>query len=234
MTAVKNGAIRPIDDIDRHPARAAADRSGCQLLVAAIHPDDARAVAGCRVRPGRRPWRRRGRGRSSPPDARRAGRLARAPRPAGRARASSGSSRSSARSPGRRPSGRVAIAPGDTLAILAHRLFGLDCRRDLDRRRPRRSSWTCGCRGSSPRWSSGSGWPSPGATFQGLLRNPLADPYVLGTASGAALGAAIAVLLPVRIVVLEFGLLHGLAFVGALARRRSPSTACRGSAASRR
>jgi iron complex transport system permease protein len=54
-------------------------------------------------------------------------------------------------------------------------------------------------------------------TFQGLLRNPLADPYVLGTASGAALGAALAVLIPVRIVVLEFGLLHGLAFVGALA-----------------
>jgi iron complex transport system permease protein len=41
-------------------------------------------------------------------------------------------------------------------------------------------------------------WPSPGCTFQGLLRNPLADPYVLGTASGAALGAAIAVLIPVR------------------------------------
>jgi iron complex transport system permease protein len=44
----------------------------------------------------------------------------------------------------------------------------------------------------------------------------LADPYVLGTASGAALGAAIAVLIPVRVVVLEFGLLHGLAFTGAM------------------
>ena len=55
-----------------------------------------------------------------------------------------------------------------------------------------------------------------GATFQGLLRNPLADPYVLGTASGAALGAAIAVLLPVRTLVLGFGLVHALAFAGAL------------------
>ena len=45
-----------------------------------------------------------------------------------------------------------------------------------------------------------------GATFQGLLRNPLADPYVLGTASGAALGAAIAVLIPVRFVIVGFGL----------------------------
>ena len=40
---------------------------------------------------------------------------------------------------------------------------------------------------------------------------------MLGTASGAALGAAIAVIIPVRFVVLEFGLLQGLAFLGALA-----------------
>ncbi|OYD07498.1 FecCD family ABC transporter permease [Paludifilum halophilum] len=31
-----------------------------------------------------------------------------------------------------------------------------------------------------------------GVVFQGLLRNPLADPYILGVSSGAALGAAIA------------------------------------------
>ena len=40
---------------------------------------------------------------------------------------------------------------------------------------------------------------------------------MLGTASGAALGAAIAVVIPVRVLVLEFGLLHALAFAGALA-----------------
>ncbi len=34
-----------------------------------------------------------------------------------------------------------------------------------------------------------------GATFQSLLRNPLADPYVLGVSSGAAAGAVIAVVL---------------------------------------
>ena len=63
----------------------------------------------------------------------------------------------------------------------------------------------------------GAGLAVAGATFQGLLRNPLADPYVLGTASGAALGAAIAVLIPVRVALLEFGLLNALAFAGALA-----------------
>ena len=62
----------------------------------------------------------------------------------------------------------------------------------------------------------GAGLAVAGATFQGLLRNPLADPYVLGTASGAALGAAVAVLIPIQVAVLQFGLLHGLAFTGAL------------------
>ncbi len=58
----------------------------------------------------------------------------------------------------------------------------------------------------------GLGLAVAGTTFQGLLRNPLADPYVLGTASGAALGAAIAVLIPIRIEFLAFGLLQLLAF----------------------
>jgi iron complex transport system permease protein len=62
----------------------------------------------------------------------------------------------------------------------------------------------------------GAGLAVAGAAFQGILRNPLADPFVLGTASGAALGAAIAILLPVSVVFVAFGLLHGLAFAGAL------------------
>ncbi|RAP36487.1 iron ABC transporter [Candidatus Marinamargulisbacteria bacterium SCGC AAA071-K20] len=33
-----------------------------------------------------------------------------------------------------------------------------------------------------------------GASFQGVLQNPLADPYILGVSSGAALGACIAIL----------------------------------------
>lgn len=34
-----------------------------------------------------------------------------------------------------------------------------------------------------------------GAAFQGLLRNPLADPYIVGTSSGAAFGTAVAIAL---------------------------------------
>ncbi|HEV2222947.1 MAG TPA: iron ABC transporter permease [Candidatus Acidoferrales bacterium] len=52
-----------------------------------------------------------------------------------------------------------------------------------------------------------------GASFQALLRNPLADPYVLGVSSGAALGAILSLVwLP------QFPwAMQGLAFLGALA-----------------
>src|SRR5262245_29595440 len=57
-----------------------------------------------------------------------------------------------------------------------------------------------------------------GALLQGLLRNPLADPFLLGTSSGAALGASAAFLLPAVFTasLLGFSLLAGFAFLGAL------------------
>ena len=36
-----------------------------------------------------------------------------------------------------------------------------------------------------------------GAAFQGLLRNPLADPYTIGVSSGAALGAVSGFVFPI-------------------------------------
>lgn len=55
-----------------------------------------------------------------------------------------------------------------------------------------------------------------GVLYQGLLRNPLADPYVVGASSGAALGATVALLLVAPVTVLGFGLVPLSAFVGAL------------------
>jgi iron complex transport system permease protein len=111
--------------------------------------------------------------------------------------------------------GSVAISPTDTVAILVHRLSGLDIARTWS---PATETivWELRVPRVLTAMVVGAGLGVAGATFQGLLRNPLADPYVLGTASGAALGAAIAVLIPVRIVILEFGLLNGFAFIGAL------------------
>ncbi len=56
-----------------------------------------------------------------------------------------------------------------------------------------------------------------GVLFQGLLRNPLADPYIVGTSAGAALGATIAMVLPINLAFLGFGLVPVAAFAGALA-----------------
>ncbi len=55
-----------------------------------------------------------------------------------------------------------------------------------------------------------------GVVFQGLLRNPMADPYIIGTSGGAALGATIALLLPIQVVWLGFTLVPLAAFAGAL------------------
>ena len=112
--------------------------------------------------------------------------------------------------------GSVAIAPVDTLAIIVERLFGLDLGVAWS---PATETivWDLRVPRVLTSMVVGTALAVAGATFQGLLRNPLADPYVLGTASGAALGAAVAVLLPIRFVVLGFSLLHALAFVGALA-----------------
>ena len=57
-----------------------------------------------------------------------------------------------------------------------------------------------------------------GTLFQGLLRNPLADPLLLGTSAGAALGATIAFVVPALYTLEWFGfsLIAVLAFAGAL------------------
>jgi iron complex transport system permease protein len=55
-----------------------------------------------------------------------------------------------------------------------------------------------------------------GAALQGLLLNPLADPYMIGVSSGAAVGAGVAVLLGLSGVLLGFGL-PLFAFISALA-----------------
>jgi iron complex transport system permease protein len=111
--------------------------------------------------------------------------------------------------------GNVALEPAQTVAILARRVLGW----------PVAETWSQAAETivvdlRLPRVLTamlvGLALSTAGTVFQGLLRNPLADPYVLGTASGAALGASVAVLLPVRVAFLGFGLLHGLAFVGAL------------------
>lgn len=57
---------------------------------------------------------------------------------------------------------------------------------------------------------------SVGVALQALLRNPLADPYVLGVSSGAALGASLAVLFGIGTTFLAASALPACGFAGGL------------------
>ncbi len=61
---------------------------------------------------------------------------------------------------------------------------------------------------------AGAGLSVSGVVFQALLRNPLAEPYVLGVSSGAGLGAVAAILLNLNS--LGAWTLPAMAFIGAL------------------
>lgn len=57
---------------------------------------------------------------------------------------------------------------------------------------------------------------SAGAAFQGLFRNALAEPYVIGASSGAALGVAISIVLGWQATILGLGAAAAMAMLGAI------------------
>ncbi len=72
----------------------------------------------------------------------------------------------------------------------------------------------------------GAGLACAGVVFQALLRNPMADPYIIGSAAGASLGAVLAITAPILLPALAvgagtawlgIGLAQAMAFAGGLA-----------------
>ena len=53
-----------------------------------------------------------------------------------------------------------------------------------------------------------------GAAFQGLFRNPLADPYIIGVASGAGLGAVVAIAVDWPVTWMGMAVIPAAAFIG--------------------
>lgn len=62
----------------------------------------------------------------------------------------------------------------------------------------------------------GAALSTAGVLFQALLRNPLADPYAIGTSGGAALGAALGMTVAAGFGVATFTAVPTLAFAGAV------------------
>ena len=81
-------------------------------------------------------------------------------------------------------------------------------------------------------WLAGALLGLAGAVAQGLFRNPLADPFLLGSASGASLGVALALALfginPMAVNWLATLGLTGAAFIGAMAAVLLTLTLARG------
>lgn len=62
----------------------------------------------------------------------------------------------------------------------------------------------------------GASLSTAGAAFQGMFKNPMADPYVIGISSGAALGAAISIVFTLKVSILGISPISISAFIGAL------------------
>jgi iron complex transport system permease protein len=92
----------------------------------------------------------------------------------------------------------LAELPGALLDVATRRIDGMSATL-LDLRLRRASS----------AFATGAGLALAGVMMQALLRNPLADPYVLGISSGAAVGALAALLAGAALWVVDLGALAG-------------------------
>jgi len=57
---------------------------------------------------------------------------------------------------------------------------------------------------------------SAGVIFQGLFRNPMADPFVIGVSAGGAFGAAVALFFSSSFILLNISITTVFALIGAL------------------
>ncbi|SEH37540.1 iron complex transport system permease protein [Methylobacterium sp. 275MFSha3.1] len=104
--------------------------------------------------------------------------------------------------------GKYPVAPADLAAILGHRLLGLPLRVPA-------TAETVVMQVRLPRVIAalvvGAALSAAGATYQGLFRNPLVSPDILGVSAGAGLGAVLGIYLGLPVAPIQ-----ALAFLGGL------------------
>ena len=106
--------------------------------------------------------------------------------------------------------GSVAVPAGDTLAILTAKLRGAEPAAD-----PAVTDiiWSLRVPRVLLAMTAGAGLALAGVVMQASVQNPLAEPFILGIASGASVGATLAILLGTAAI--PFGV-AGCAFLGAI------------------
>ena len=102
--------------------------------------------------------------------------------------------------------GPAKLTSGEVLSVLARDVQESHATIVLDVRLPR----------ALLAFTIGAALAGSGVVFQGLFRNPLADPFVVGVSGGAALGAVIAIVSGVQLNVFGLGAVTLAAFAGAL------------------
>lgn len=104
--------------------------------------------------------------------------------------------------------GQYPVAPADLAAILGHHLLGLPSRAPA-------AAETVVMQVRLPRVIAalvvGAALSAAGATYQGLFRNPLVSPDILGVSAGAGLGAVLGIYLGLPVAPIQL-----LAFLGGL------------------
>ena len=122
--------------------------------------------------------------------------------------------------------GRYPVAPGDLLALAANKLFGATYAIP-----PTAETVVLQVRG--PRILAallvGAALAGSGTAYQGMFRNPLVSPDILGVSAGAALGAVLGIFFSQSALVIQLGAFAGglvavglVYFVGSRVRRHDP------------
>lgn len=110
--------------------------------------------------------------------------------------------------------GSTPVAPGDVIGVLSARLSGAVW---LGPPGTDAIVWHVRLPRALAALMVGAILATAGAAYQSVFRNPLADPYLVGVASGAGVGVALALVFPFGAERFGFGAVTPAAFVGALA-----------------